>query len=286
MLRLMLDSHPELAVLPETHFVPGLVELCASAQDPAAVALQAIVENDRWHSFELDAEVLERQVTTAGCSSLSDVLRLFYTSYAASHGKPRWGDKTPFYVLAMARIARVLEEAHFIHIIRDGRDVALSVLPLWWGPHTVPEAAAWWANRVRRGRRAGADLPYLEVRYEQLVEQPEAELRRVCTFVELDFDPQMLSFARRVREQATVVAPHLVNLGLDAALAAEPTPPEGLPRALVGPREMQARLAARLSGPPDSASVGRWRTEMTATELHQFDEVAGELLDELGYPRT
>ena len=206
MLRLMLDSHKELAVLPETHFVPRLAELCASAEDPAAAALQGIVESDRWHSFELDAEALKRQATTAGCSSLSDVLRLFYTSYAASHGKPRWGDKTPFYVLAMARIACVLEEAHFIHIIRDGRDVALSVLPLWWGPHTVPVAAAWWADRVRRGRRAGADLPYLEVRYEQVVERPEAELRRVCAFVELDFDPQMLSFARRVREQATVVA--------------------------------------------------------------------------------
>jgi hypothetical protein len=285
MLRLMLDSHPELAITPETHFIPGLAELCASAADPAAVALEAIVDTDRWPSFELDPDALRRQAATARCRSLADVLRLFYSSYAASRQKPRWGDKTPFYVLAMPRIARLLEEAHFVHIIRDGRDVALSVIPLWWGPKSVPEAAAWWAARVRRGRRAGADLRYLEVRYEQLVERPETELGRICSFIGLDFDPEMLSFNTRVQEQPSVVAPHLVDLTLAAALAAEPEAPEPA-QALITPQEMHARLAARLSGPPDAASVERWRTEMTAAEIRQFDEIAGDLLVELGYPRT
>ena len=261
MLRLMLDTHPQLAIPPETHFIPRLAKLGGSTDDPAADALQAIFDADRWPSFGLDAGSLRRQAAATRCRSVSDVLRLFYSSYAAARGKPRWGDKTPFYVLTMPLIAKLLEEAHFIHIIRDGRDVALSVIPLWWGPGTVPEAASWWAERVRRGRRTGADLPYLEVRYERLVEKPEAELRRICAFIELDFDAQMLSFDERVRERPAAVAPHLVELTLDAALADEPAA-SGQPR--VSPREMQARLAARLSGPPDGASVGRWRTEMTA----------------------
>lgn len=283
MLRLMLDTHPQLAIPPETHFIPRLAKLGGSTDDPAADALQAIFDADRWPSFGLDAGSLRRQAAATRCRSVSDVLRLFYSSYAAARGKPRWGDKTPFYVLTMPLIAKLLEEAHFIHIIRDGRDVALSVIPLWWGPGTVPEAASWWAERVRRGRRTGADLPYLEVRYERLVEQPEAELRRICAFIELDFDAQMLSFDERVRERPAAVAPHLVELTLDAALADEPAA-SGQPR--VSPRAMQARLAARLSGPPDGASVGRWRTEMTAAELRQFDEIAGDVLQELGYPRT
>jgi Sulfotransferase family len=283
MLRLMLDAHPLLAIPPETHFIPSVAKLCATAENPAAVALDAIIDTDRWPSFGLDPDALRGQATAAQCESLSDVLRVFYASYAGSRDKPRWGDKTPFYVLAMPLIARLLAEAHFIHIIRDGRDVALSVIPLWWGPGSVPEAAAWWADRVRRGRRAGADLPYLEVRYEQLVEQPETELRRICAFIALDFDGRMLGFDERVREQPDEVAPHLLELTVDAAVAAEP---EHQRRPVVSPREMQARLAARLSGPPDAASVGRWRSEMSATDLRQFDEIAGDLLAELGYPRS
>lgn len=286
MLRLMLDTHPQLAIAPETHFIPSVARLCVSADDPVAAALDAIVESDRWPSFELDADALRTQAATARCRSLSDVLRVFYGSYAAARGKPRWGDKTPFYVLAMASISRLLDEARFIHIIRDGRDVALSVMPLWWGPNSVAEAAAWWAERVRTGRTVGAGLAYLEVRYEQLVEQPEAELRRICPFIAVEFHPQMLEFDKRVRAQPATVAPHLVNLTLDAALAAEPTAPTAASETLVGPQEMQARLAARLSGPPDAAGIERWRTEMTAGQLREFDEVAGNLLDELGYPRS
>lgn len=285
MLRLMLDSHPSLAITPETHFIPHLAERCASAENPTEVALETIVGADRWPSFGVDADTLRDQAAAAGCRTASDVLRVFYASYAASRDKPRWGDKTPFYVIAMPRIARLLEEAHFIHIIRDGRDVALSVIPLWWGPNSVPEAAAWWAERVHRGRRAGADLPYLEVRYEQLVDRPEAELGRICGFIGLDFDLQMLSFNTRVREKPSVVAPHLVDLKLADALAGEPAARERA-QAVMTPQQMQARLAARLSGPPDAASVERWRTEMTAAELRQFDEIAGDLLVELGYPRA
>ena len=134
------------------------------------------MDADRWPSFGLDSDALRRQAKIARCHSLSAVLRLFYESYAASQGKTRWGDKTPFYVLSMPLIARLLEEAHFIHIIRDGRDVALSVMPLWWGPNSVSDAAVWWAQRVRAGRRTGAQLAYLEVFDQQLVKQPATEL--------------------------------------------------------------------------------------------------------------
>ena len=284
MLRLMLDAHPQLAIPPETHFIPHVSELCAAAEAPATLALDAIVAADRWPSFALDPDTLRRRAVTSRCRSLADVLRLFYRTYAVGRGKTRWGDKTPWYVLRMPMIAELLEEAHFLHIIRDGRDVALSVIPLWFGPKSVPEAAAWWAQRVRAGRRDGAHLAYLEVRYEQLVERPETELRRLCAFIGLDFDAQMLSFDELVRRRAVTVAPHLADLSLAAALAAEPRGAESAPETLIGPDEMRARLTSRLSGPPDASSVGRWRTEMTGAEQRSFAEVAGDLLEELGYP--
>jgi hypothetical protein len=284
MLRLMLDSHPELAIPPETHFIPLASERCMSAEDPVAVALDTIIASERWRSFGLDGEELRARAAALRGRSLSDALRMFYEAYAEGRGKARWGDKTPWYVLKMPMISELLPEAHFVQVIRDGRDVALSVIPLWFGPNSVPEAASWWAERVRRGRRDAAEVPYLEVRYELLVQQPEAELHRLCGFAGLEFDRLMLAFADRVRDQPEVVAPHLLELPLAAARAAEPEPRGSLARAPVSPQEMQARLARRLSGPPDNESIGRWRTEMTADELRSFNEIAGDLLEELGYP--
>lgn len=114
-------------------------------------------------------------------ASLSDMLRAFYAAYAARHRKPRWGDKTPGYVLDMPLIAEILPEARFIHVIRDGRDVALSLLPLWFGPSTLEEAARWWEERVRAGRRDASSVQYIEVRYERLVLDTRTELRRIAT---------------------------------------------------------------------------------------------------------
>jgi len=94
----------------------------------------------------------------------------------------------------------------------------------------------------------------------------------------------MLSFDELVRRRAVTVAPHLADLSLAAALAAEPRGAESAPETLIGPDEMRARLTSRLSGPPDASSVGRWRTEMTGAEQRSFAEVAGDLLEELGYP--
>ncbi len=283
MLRLMLDGHPQLAIPPETHFIPRVTSKVSGAppDDQANVALEAILAANRWPDFGLDAAALRTQAIGERCRTLPDVLRLFYGTYAASRGKPRWGEKTPFYVLWIGQIAELLEEAHFVHLIRDGRDAALSAMRLWWGPKSVAEAAEWWVKRVSAGRHDGADHAYLEVRYEQLVEQPETELKRICAFIELDFDSQMLDFDRRVRERAVLVAPHLVSL-VPAGSSTERSGSE----ARAGPREMLARQTARLSGPPDDASIGRWRSEMSGEDLRCFHRIAGDLLDELGYPRS
>jgi SAM-dependent methyltransferase len=267
LLRLMLDSHSELAIPGETHFVPSVINGGTAAADPSSAALQLIVNDERWPGFELDPEALRERAQALGCRSAGDVLRAFYSMYAESHGKQRWGDKTPWYVVKIEAIAAALTEAHFVHIIRDGRDVALSVIPLWFGPRTPAEAAQWWADRVIAGRRAASKgVPYCEVFYERLVAQPEAELERICEFLGLEYEPQMLEFGSR------------------ASVAIETLLPT--PQVVTGPisrAETTARDTARLSGPVDALSVGRWRNEMTADQLQEFEDTAGELLSELGY---
>ena len=147
---------------------------------------------------------------------LSEGLRSFYRGYAAARGKTRYGDKTPGHAAHMEVLSRVLPEARFIHIIRDGRDGAASLrgLPFAPGDGGMAAIAADWRDTIWRARRAAAQLPhYTEVRYEDLVTEPEGVLRNLCDFLELDFAPEMLRAHEGARERlaemrSATVDPH------------------------------------------------------------------------------
>ncbi len=132
-------------------------------------------------------------------------MRAFFDAYAERQGKPRWGDKTPAYMLSVTRIGRALPEARFVHLIRDGRDVALSQTARAINEQPPPaEQAAKWVKRIGKSREQAAKLGgerYIEARYEDLVRDPEPTLRRICDFVALDFDPAMLTYYERAADR-------------------------------------------------------------------------------------
>jgi hypothetical protein len=184
LLRLMLDAHPQLAIGPETQFVPDLIHV----DDP----VDAIVGARTWGDFGLDPDEFARR---ASGQELAGVLRAFYSLYAESQGKPRWGEKTPGYVRNMDSIATVLPEARFIHLIRDGRDVALSRRARGMGADKpMAKTANLWRRRIEdaRGQAQRLDGRYIELRYEDLVADPQPHLLRICEFIGLEFDPAML----------------------------------------------------------------------------------------------
>jgi hypothetical protein len=127
-------------------------------------------------------------------------VRAFYELYAQRFGKPRWGDKTPRYSLILASIESLLPEARFIHVIRDGRDVALSLRETWFAPaHDMPTLAQYWKTQVEHARKLGARRHYyLEVRYEALVHQTRETLKQICCFIDLPFEEV---WSRTIREQ-------------------------------------------------------------------------------------
>jgi hypothetical protein len=258
LLRLMLDAHPELAIGPETQFVPDLIHL----RNP----VEAIIGSRTWGDFGLDPAEFARR---AADHDLSGVLRAFYGLYAEVQGKSRWGEKTPGYVRNMDSIAPVLPEAHFIHLIRDGRDVALSRRARGMGAGKPMAATAeLWRKRIESARRQAKGLNgrYMELRYEDLVADPEPSLQRVCELIQLEFDAAMLRHSDGAGER-------LAELGdLDA---------EGSKQARdAGER---AGAHARAKQPASTARTGAWRTEMEAGDRHEFEAVAGPLLRELGY---
>lgn len=131
------------------------------------------------------------------CDTYMDLLCFFMESMTATQGKRRWAEKTPNHILYVAALARAFPDAKFVHIVRDGRDVALSqrsvdmtdqfhddpLIQLVWG-------AKIWELLTTHGARSGRALGdrYLELRYEQVVTRLDETLDRLSTFAEIDLD--------------------------------------------------------------------------------------------------
>jgi hypothetical protein len=267
LVRLMLDAHPELAIPGETHWVPKLIKAMErSKQTPDDIA-DVIIDHKRWGDFHLDPDELRERIRAIDPPNAADGIRAFYMLYAEREGKSRYGDKTPGYVQEMPRLQRVLPEARFVHIIRDGRDVSLSHLRMNWGPETYAESARLWRNRIRKARKMAPSIDhYMEVHFEDLVDDTEGVVRRVCEFIDLDFEPVMLSYHERAE-------------GRLAEKARE------LPRKNRPPQPAEARLEShRLAKePPRSDRIGMWRERMTEEEVAEYEAVAGDMLVQLGY---
>jgi hypothetical protein len=260
LLRAMLDSHPELAIPGESYFIVELAPAFAPRgrrRFNLKRCTTAIVEHSRFVQWELPAETVRAAFEVARPTDFAGALRVLYATYAAARDKPRYGDKTPNYVLDIPVLAELFDEGRFVHVVRDGRDVALSVTGIeGWGPAKVEGAARYWARHVEAGRAAGRELGaerYLEVRYDDLVERPEPTLRTVCGFLGLAFDPAMLDYPGRFDE---LVASNL-----------------------------QPELHERLRRPP-TRGLRSWREQMAGADVAAFEAIAGDVLTEFGFARS
>jgi hypothetical protein len=267
LLRLMLDAHPDVAIPGETHWVPKLIKAFERSPQSGEDAANLAIDHKRWGDFHLDANELRAKIVALDPVTAADSIRTFYMTYAEREGKHRYGDKTPGYVKEMRRIQRVLPEARFIHIIRDGRDVSLSHLRMNWGPETYEQSARLWRNRIRKARKMAPSVNhYMEVHFEDLVGDTEGVLRRVCDFIELDFDPVMLDYHERAE-------------GRLAEKARE------LPRKNRPNQTAEARIESHVMArePPRADRIGMWKERMTPDEVAEYEAVAGDMLVELGY---
>jgi hypothetical protein len=224
-------AHPEVAEVPsETHlFSHGIAPLLERCQyeDPGSPEV-GVVYADR-------AEVIGH--LRALCDTVFEGFR---------QGRASVAERTPLHVNHIPLIHEVYPEARFVHIIRDGRDVARSIARQDWGPNTIDGAAAEWRDAVTNGREAGThglgpEL-YREVRYEALLANPDAEIAGMYDFLGLSAEE-----------------------GLEAALA------EAKRHANIGPSKR------------GGVGVGKWQDEWSPEQVGEFDAVAGDLARELGY---
>ena len=152
--------------------------------------------------FVLDAERALRQLRGR---TYPDLLRAMFEQFAQQHEMTRWGDKTPAYAADLPSLLQMFPDAQFVHVLRDGRDVAASVFRTPFGPKNAYEAAIAWRRSVTTiwnfGERQPADR-FFELRYEHLVEDPVAALTPVARFLGIvDAERVVDGAASRLRAQ-------------------------------------------------------------------------------------
>lgn len=177
LLRLILDSHPNISCGPETRFLADFEHLTGASWQRLS---QYGFPKRYWH---------------AQTAAMFETIK---SDYARRHGKVRWADKTPLYALSLDFIGELFPTCQVIHVVRDGRDVVASHRARW-GYLSALKAVSKWPRYVRAARHAGAALSpgrYHEVSYESLVSEPEKTLRELLTFLDEPWDPVVLDHDR------------------------------------------------------------------------------------------
>ena len=256
MLRVILDRSPGIAIPDETFFVPQLAHRHPGVVDPAEL-LEDVRRLPRLAAWEVPLEDIASRLRPG--MTTGEALDAVFQAYAAKHAKPRWGDKTPMYMRHLTLLERLFPTAQYVHLVRDGRDAALSFLEMpvgtftrtWAHPTSPAQFACLWRKEVEDARSLGRRVGqrrYLEVRYEELVADPDGIVSAICAFAEIPFEQRMLAYSEAVD---------------------------------VSDKPHQQRLLR-----PPTTGVRSWRHDMSADDVSAFEEVAGDLLAELGYEVT
>jgi Sulfotransferase family len=257
LIRAIFNAHSDMAIPDETNFIPILGALRGRYERPDGFVTSAFI-NDlfRQRSFrrwEMTRDYVRSVFDARTPHDYADAVRILFALFARRNGKSRYGDKTPRYIRDIPLLAELFPEARFIHIIRDGRDVALSILDVDFGPRTVASAALSWKALVTEGRGAGVKLGsrYSEVRYEDILSDPEKIIASMCELIDLPFDPAMLRYFEHSEE---ITAP--------------------------------AAWSRRHVRMPPTKGLRDWRSQMSHKEVATFEALAGDLLETLGYERV
>jgi hypothetical protein len=257
LLRVMLNAHPRIAIPPETRFlIPAYVHRARFGD------LRKVRSRRRLARFVVDrpasragrlglAKDEARALVMAAPPTLGSALGALFAAYAEGFAKQRWGDKRPFYYSFVDELDRMFPQAQFVHVVRDGRACVASLKRAPFD-YDSERAMVTWLNAVvscRQSARRLGSARYHELRYEDLVAEPEQELRRLCEFLGEDYDPAM-------------TAPEEV---VDAVV------PSGF--------EQHRQIKAGVN----TASVQKWREELAPEEVATFESAAGRQLRAFGY---
>jgi hypothetical protein len=255
----MLASHSRIAIPSETWYLTALVAKFPFDrllhENQIGEAISMMTDHYTWPDMGLDAAEVRCRAANLSGVRLRDLVEIVYRWHMEVEGKSRWGDKTPAYIEIVPPLAAMFEDAKFIHLIRDGRDVAKSFQRQGWHGPWMYGYTKEWSRAVELDVRLGKtplNERILRVLYEDLVLHPEATLRRICAFIDEKFEDQMLLWHGKA----------------DSAIPVR-----------------ERNLHSGLSRDMIPSDVSRWKREMTSREIFVAEALIGTHLSHFGYER-
>lgn len=261
LLQRMLDNHPQLTVANDTHFITRAAKRTLR-KDPQPVLtedlVKAVKSYRRFYRMGLDEEQVNS--VAGNCATYAEFVGRLYTLRGQKKKKPFSGEKTPDNCRKMPLLHGLFPDARFVHIIRDGRNTALSALNWatetkgpgkWslWGEDPVGTCALWWRWQAGIGHRDGqllADNRFYQVKYEDLVDEPERELRAIAGFLDIPYSDAMANYH-------------------------------------AGKTRSHPGLSAKSAWLPPVKNLRDWQKDMSPEDISVFEGIAGPLLRENGY---
>lgn len=226
-LQRILTAHPEVAAVPnETHLFSKAVAPFLSEFHHGASASPSIT------TIYADRETMIRHLREL----CDDVLGVHLTD-----GAKLLCERSPWHVRHVGLMAELYPDARFVHIVRDPRDVARSMVSHEWGPDTLAEAAGQWRESILMARKAAAPH-YLELRYEEVLSDFPAATRQVYEWLGLDASDEIIAASGLEAEVHVNVDPARTQVGL-----------------------------------------GKWRAHLSPEQVRSIEQIAGDLMAELGY---
>jgi hypothetical protein len=266
LLRLMLNQSSVLYITPETKFLKPLRQSQSTygdfSQSYQRYFLIRDLQTNRATSktftfpiFGLTVTEAEQALAQAAPTNFAGAAQAIFQASVGKKNKQRWGDKTPHQVQDINSLAKSFPNAQFVHVIRDGRDVAISMRKAEWLKGNMLAIAHYWQQQVQAGITTGRSLEnsinrYYEVYYEQLLQKPEATLKDLCAWLHLEYTPQMLEY---YRDADTNIQPEHSNL---------------------------FKLNRK---PIDASRAYAWKSQLSHQDVADFESIAGSLLSALGY---
>ena len=272
LLRLMLTCHRNIVIPPECSFAVWWYQKyrnwnSESAKQNLDAFLDDLFGSKKIETWNLNRELLRETLSEKEPESYSDLVSLIYEKFAMQQKETfkRLGDKNNYYLNHIETIFELFSDVQFIHIVRDGRDIACSYKKLAVSkfdskyapqlPTEISEIAREWINNLKKIKKSFQTIGWdkvIEIRYEDLVTESEKTLRNICSFLNEEYDPSMSDF-------------YLLNMEKE-----------------LEPRELMQWKGKTLEKPTRS-EVEKYQIELTLPEIKEFEIIAEELLAHYRY---
>lgn len=208
LLRLILASHSRITIPPETWFIIPLIEKVPATSvltnSEIEKSVEIITNHYRWPDMGIDEQDFRLWVTRLNEPRLKDILNLIYDYHLKLEEKSIWGDKTPPYIKIVPELLLLYPNAKFIHIIRDGRDVAKSFQSKGWNGKWLFRNVTEWKEAINIYnflKLSKINSRVHEVKYEDLVLDTQSTVKKICSFLDVSFEPSMLDWTKQAHNK-------------------------------------------------------------------------------------